>query len=60
MTSAISCPLRSSVYEYQKVECVLTSPMRTECGMFVIYLMQCCLSVSAVLDCVDVLSRGGI
>ena len=26
-----------------------TSPVRTECGMFVIYCMQCCMSVSAVL-----------
>ena len=37
MTSAISCPLWSS------------SPVRTECGMFVMYCMQCCMSVSAVL-----------
>ena len=34
MASAISCPLWSSVYE---------------CGMFVMYCMQCCMSVSAVL-----------
>ena len=40
MTSAISCPLWSSVYECQRV---------TECGMFVMYCMQCCMSVSAVL-----------
>ena len=33
MTSAISCPLWSSVYEYQRVECV----------MFVMYCMQCCI-----------------
>ena len=46
MTSAISCPLWSSVYEYTKVECAFTSPVRTECAMFV---MQCCMSVSAVL-----------
>ena len=39
MTSAISCPLWSSVYECQRVECAFTSPVRTECGM----------SVSAVL-----------
>ena len=44
-TSAISCPLWSSVYECHSVECVFTSPMRTECGMFV----MCCVSVSAVL-----------
>ena len=49
MTSAISCPLWSSVYECQRVECAFTSPVRTECGMFVVYCMQCCMSVSAVL-----------
>ena len=49
MTSAISCRLWSSVYECQRVECAFTSPVRTECGMFVIYCMQCCMSVSAVL-----------
>ena len=31
MTSAISCPLWSSVYECQRVECAFTSPVRTEC-----------------------------
>ena len=46
MTSAISCPLWSSVYECQRVECAFTSPVRNECGMF---CMQCCMSVSAVL-----------
>ena len=35
MTSAISCPLWSSMYEYQIVECAFTSPVRTECGTFV-------------------------
>ena len=49
MTSAISCPLWSSVHECQRVECAFTSPVRTECGMFVMYCMQCCMSVSAVL-----------
>ena len=49
MTSAISCPLWSSVYEWQRVECAFTSPVRTECGMSVMYCMQCCMSVSAVL-----------
>ena len=49
MTSAISWPLWSSVYECQRVECAFTSPMRTECGMFVMDCMQCCMSVSAVL-----------
>ena len=49
MTSAISCPLWSLVYECQTVECTFTSPARTECGMFVMYCMQCCMSVSIVL-----------
>ena len=49
MTSVFSCPLWSSVYECQRVECAFTSPERTECGMFVMYCMQCCMSVSAVL-----------
>ena len=57
MTYAISCPLWSSVYECQRVECAFTFPARTECGMPV---MQCRMSVSAVLQCVDVVSRGGI
>ena len=30
MTSAISCPMWSSVYECQRVECAFTSPVRTE------------------------------
>ena len=33
MTSAISCPLWSSVYECQRVECAFTSPVMTECGV---------------------------
>ena len=49
MTSAISCPLWSSVYECQRVECAFTCPVRTECGMFVMYCMQCCMSLSVVL-----------
>ena len=49
MTFAISCPLWSSVYECQRVECAFTSPVRTECGMFVMYCLQCYMSVSAVL-----------
>ena len=48
MTSTISCPLWSSVYECHRVECSFTSPMRTECGMFVMYCMQCCMSMSGV------------
>ena len=49
MTSAISCPLWSSVYKCQRVECAFTSPVGIECGMFVMYCMQYCMSVSAVL-----------
>ena len=60
MISAISCSMWLSVYECHNVDCAFTSPVRTECGMFVMCCMQCCMSVSAVLSCVDVLSRGGI
>ena len=49
MTSAICCPLWSSVYECHKVECAFTYLLMTECGMFVMCSMQCCMSVSAVL-----------
>ena len=49
MTSAISCLLWLSVYECHNVECAFTSPVRTECCMFVMYCMLCCMSVSAVL-----------
>ena len=49
LTSAISCPLWSSVYECQRVECAFISPVMTECGMFVMYCMECCMSVSALL-----------
>ena len=49
MTSTISCLIWSSVYECHKVECAFTSPVRTECGMFVMCCMQCCMSLSAVL-----------
>ena len=49
ITSAICCPLWSSVYKCHKVECAFTSLLRTECGMFVMYCMQCGMSVSAVL-----------
>ena len=44
MPSAFSCSLWLSVYECQKVECTLTSPVRTECGMFVMFCMQCCMA----------------
>ena len=43
MTSDIKCPVWSSVYECQR------SPVRTECGMFMMCCMQCCMSVSAAL-----------
>ena len=46
MTSAISCPLWSVCH---RAECAFISPVRTECGMFVMYCMQCCMSVSVVL-----------
>ena len=49
MASAISCPLWSSVYECQRVECAFTSPVWSECGMVVMNCMQYCMSVSAVL-----------
>ena len=55
MTSVISCPLWSSLYECQimdlrcrrrlSVECAFTSPVRTDCGMFVMG----CMSMSTVL-----------
>ena len=49
MTSAISWHVWSSVYECHNVECTFTPPVKTECGMFVMCCMQCCMSVSAVL-----------
>ena len=49
MASAISCPLWSSVYEYQRVECVLRSQLGTECGMFVMCCMQCCMYVPCIV-----------
>ena len=44
ITSAIRCPLWSSVYEYHKVECTFTSPARNECGMFV----MCCIQYDEI------------
>ena len=35
MTFDIDCPLWSCVYEWQRVEYAFISPVRTECGMFV-------------------------
>ena len=48
-------PLWYVVYVCQRVECAFTSPVMTECGVFVVLY-----AVLAVLLCVDVLSRGGI
>ena len=42
------------------MECALTSPVRTEFGMLVICSMQCCMSLSTVSWCGDVVSRGGM
>ena len=50
-TSTISCPLWSSVYECHRLECVLISPVRTECGMFVVYCMRCSISCFVVRGC---------
>ena len=47
--SEISCPLWSSVCEYQNVECTFTSPMSIESGMLVTCRMQYAMSVSTVL-----------
>ena len=41
-------------------ECASTSPVRTDCGKFVMCCIQCCMSMSAILECVDVLSPGSI
>ena len=61
MTSAISCPLWSSVYECQRVECAFTSPVRTECGMFVIAVCSvvcpCQLFCSASMCCLEEVYR---
>ena len=46
--SAISCPSWSSVYGFQRLQCTSTSPVSSECGMFVMRCMQCCMSVSTV------------
>ena len=50
LTSAIGCPLWSSVYECPRVVgSASIYPVRTECDMCVVYCMQWCTSVSAVL-----------
>ena len=38
-TSATSCPMWSSVYMCQRVECAFTSLVRTKYCMFVMYCM---------------------
>ena len=61
ITSAISRPLWSSVYECKRVECAFTSPVRTECGMFVMYcnvhvysgVYPCQLFCSAWMCCLE-------
>ena len=47
--SEISCPLWSSVCEYENVECAFTSPVSIESGMLVTCRMQYPMSVSTVL-----------
>ena len=44
MTSAISCPLWSSVYECHKVECAFTSPVRLSDLDFFLHILCdiCC------------------
>ena len=49
MTSAISCPLWSSMYECHKVELAFTSPVRTVCVMFVMCCMQCCCCLPSTM-----------
>ena len=49
MTYTITCLLWSSVYECHKGKCAFIFPVRTECGMFVMCCMQCCMSLSAIL-----------
>ena len=49
MTSAINCSMLSSVYECQREECVFSSPVSTECGMFLMFCMQCFMPMVAVL-----------
>ena len=39
---------------------VFTSPVRTECGMFVIDVCSVVCMCQLFLDCVDVLAQGGI
>ena len=52
MTSAISCPMWSSVYECHKVEYAFTSPVRTECGCAVsrMYIDVCYCDMFSVVN----------
>ena len=54
MTSSISCPGWSSVYDCHNVECVFTFPVRIECGMFVMCIngrrYACCGECYVVSD----------
>ena len=53
VTSAISCPMWSSVYECQRVECAFTSPVRNEWGMFLmsVCMLYICVSCFVVRGC---------
>ena len=53
MTSAISCALWSSVYKCQRVECVFTSPVRTECGTVYSVICPYQLFCSAWMCCLE-------
>ena len=50
MTSAISRPLWSSVYECQGVECAFTSLVRTECGTSRTYIDVCYCDMFSVVN----------
>ena len=50
MTSVISCPVWSSVYECRRGECAFTYPVRTECGMLVMYCMLFCSECMCCLE----------
>ena len=58
MTSAISCPRWSSVYECQRVECAFTSPVRTEneCGVCSVVCL-CLLFCSVWMCCLEEVYR---
>ena len=51
-TSDISCPVWSSGYECHKMEYACTTPVRTECGMFVMYaVLYVCVCCFVVRGC---------